>query len=415
MVDAAPFAALRYDPAVAGDPAATSAPAYDLLDPVSYLTHRTASPYTVLELLAPDGAYRRSAELYERWRRSGVLVPESPAVYRYLEREHTDGGPTAQRGVLAAVRLEELGHGAVLPHEEIDTARMLDRLHRLEALPAELDPVYMILEDPPGELSALLAEVPAAPPVVVSSDEQGIDHLLWAWRERARLTRIRELLAGVRAVIADGHHRYARSLVYRDRQRARHAAPPGVEPPWERALAYLVDPHGEGTRVEAVHRLLAPVAPAQLAVLEEDFRVEAAPSDPTRLLAQLHRTPGRAFGLLTSAGAGRLLRARDDAALGTRLPAGHSQEWRQLDTAVVTHALLPRLGLAPGAVTYRSDARQAAAEVTRLPDAALLLLRPTPMQTVLRLAGARELLPYKSTRFAPKPRAGLLLRPLDPV
>jgi uncharacterized protein (DUF1015 family) len=430
LVDAAPFTALRYDPEVAGHPAATSAPAYDLIEPISYTQHRTANPYTVLELLAPEDAYARSRQLLTRWRRNGVLVPTGPAFFRYEEHELAVGEDEvihSQRGLLAAVRLESLDGGVILPHEEVDTARVAARLRRLEAVPAELDPVYMVLDDPPEELTRLLTSVPPGPPIVAVADEQGTDHRIWALSDPGTQERLRGLLTGTRAMIADGHHRYARSLAFRDRRRSQRAAAAGTsrssagtatseggpEPSWERVFAYLVDPRAGGPRIEALHRLLAPVSAAQLQLLRADFEVREAPADPGRLLALLQRTSGLAFGLIEPGGGGRLLRAVDDAALRSRLPTERSETYRRLEAAVLTHAVLPRLGLPAAAVTAIADPVRAAEAVSARADAALLLLRPPPFRVVLELASRHERLPYKSTRFLPKPRTGLLIRPLD--
>lgn len=414
MVDVAPFIALRYDPRVAGSAAATSAPAYDLIEPMSYAEHRTANPYTVLELMAPDEAFERSRQLFDRWSRSGVLVPEGPAMFRYEEHEIVAGGDPpvrAQRGLLVALRLEPLDGGMVLPHEEVDVERVAARLRMLEKVPAELDPVYMLLEDPPARLTELLTARPPAPPIVAATDERGADHRIWSIDDPATHVEVARLLAGTRAMIADGHHRYARSLAFRDRCRQRHTRQ-GPEPPWERVFAFLVDPLAGGPRVEAFHRLLSPIAPAQLEALLEDFEAVDAPTDARTLLAAVERERGHAFALVRADGRAQVLRARDDARLRARLPRERSEAWRQLDAAVLAHAVLPRLGLPPSSVRARVDAEAAIGEVTRSRDAALVLLRPPPIPTVMRVAGAGDRLPYKSTRFMPKPRTGLLLRPL---
>ena len=95
MVDAAPFRALRYEPAVAGDPATTSAPAYDELERFTYARHLQASPYTVLELLAPRAeSFAAAGAAYDRWRRTGVLVTDDrPGYYLYEEHELRHGVP----------------------------------------------------------------------------------------------------------------------------------------------------------------------------------------------------------------------------------------------------------------------------------------------------------------------------------
>ena len=45
--------------------------------------------------------------------------------------------------------------------------------------------------------------------------------------------------------------------------------------------------------------------------------------------------------------------------------------------------------------------------------ASLLILRPAPFGAVAAIAAGGETLPQKTTYFYPKPRDGLVLRPLD--
>lgn len=409
MVDAAPFRGLRYDPAVAGAVASTSAPAYDELDPLTYARHRTASPYTVLELLAPPdpaGSYRAAAAALARWRRTGVLVrDEAPAMYRYEEHELRHGVPWVQRGVLAAVALDH----HVLTHEAVDPDRVADRRARLEAVRADLSPVFALALDAPDDLHTRLAVPPVAPPLVALTDEAGVDHRVWALDDASELEALRRSLAGVRVLVADGHHRYAA---------ARAARRDHEEPAWQRTLMYVVDAADGGPEVCGVHRLVRGVAPAVLRQVLDDFDVQEAPATPQALRRQLETATGRVFGLLLGPRLARtvgltaaLLRPRDEQTLAARLPTGHSARWRDLDAAVLDHAVLPGVGAA--SMDHRADLSGAVAEVLDVPDAALFLLRPADAATAEALATAGEHMPPKTTYFRPKPRAGLVLRPLD--
>jgi len=414
VVDAAPFRGLRYDTAVAGDPASTSAPSYDDLDPITYAAHRTASPYTVLELLAPPdatGSYRAAGQALRRWRRTGVLRPEpSPAFYRYEEHELRRGVPTVQRGLLAAVALDEPGRdGAFLTHEDVDPARVADRRRRLEAVRADLAPVFALATAGPAELRERLAEPPREPPVVALTDEAGVDHRVWAVTDPGQVAALRRALAPVRVLVADGHHRYAAALA------ARVERPEG---PWHRTLVYVVDATGDGPEVRGVHRLVRGVDRAALRRVGEDFTLEEAPAAAGALRDRLEAVSGRGFGLLVAPPlaaavgmASALLRPRDERRLAARLPQRRSPRWRALDTAVLDHAVLPGLGAT--AVEYRADLDAAAAAVRSSRDALLFLLRPVDVRTAEAFAAAGEHMPAKSTYFRPKPRAGLVLRALD--
>lgn len=419
MVDAAPFRGLRYAPDVAGDPASTSAPAYDALEPFTYTHHRTASPYTVLELLAASrhdaaaaSAYAAAGGAYRRWRRTGVLRADpTPAFYRYEQHELRGGVPVVQRGVLAAVGVDPPG-GAVLAHEEVDPARVADRWARLEAVPVDLAPVFSLAFDLPAEVTELLTGQPPSPPVVALTDETGVDHRVWALPDPDSVEAVRKGLAGVRVVIADGHHRYAAAL----RAREHHDGDA-----WQRTLMHVVDAVGSAPQVLAVHRLISGLAPDAGRRLTAEFEVEPAPEEPAGLARRLAQAPGRAFGLVLGAEAApelgprwMVLHARDDAALSARLPRERSPRWRGLDAAVLDYAVLPGLGVTDlGGIDHRADLSAACAEAASSRHGALFVLRPVEASTIHALAADGEPMPPRTTHVRPKPRAGLLMRALE--
>lgn len=395
MVDAAPFRALRYEPSVAGDPATTSAPAYDELERFTYARHLQASPYTVLELLAPrEESFAAAGAAYDRWRRTGVLVTDDrPGYYLYEEHELRHGVPALQRGLLAAIRVADPD---VLAHERVDPARVAQRVRRLAAVPADLAPVFA-LHVGSATLGNLLAKPAGSPPVIACTDEAGGDHRIWALHEPDHVATITASLAELRVVIADGHHRWAA------------AAARAGRPPSDRTLVYLVDASLHGPQLLPVHRLLRHLPADVEDRLAPDFAL--VPTTPRMLLATLARQTGLAFGLRLPGGRASVLVARDEQALRARLPGERTAAWRGLDTAVLTHGVLPALG--GSNPVYRSDPAAAAQEMESAGAGGLLLLRPVSAETVYACAAAGEPMPPKTTWFRPKPRAGLIMRSLD--
>jgi uncharacterized protein (DUF1015 family) len=398
VVDAAPFRALRYDPAVAGDPATTSAPAYDELERFVYARHRTASPYTVLELLTRTGvppSYRWAGAALRRWERTGVLVTDAkPAYYLYEEHELRSGVPAVQRGVLAAVAV---GDRRVHAHERVDAARVADRVARLSEVPVDLAPVFAVYRGAPDTLRRVLRRPPNRPPLLAMTDEAGLDHRVWRLDAPVEVEQIRDGLADVQAVIADGHHRYAAAVA--------------MDGSSSRTLMYLVDAEEHGPQILAVHRLLHGVGDSAFSDLAPEVEATPAPADITTLATMLDRQDGRAWAVRLPGNRALLLSVRDEAALQARLPGGRSAAWRALDTAVLQHAVLPRLR--PESIEYRTDPVAAAAEVEQRQTGALLLLRPVDVAAVYACAAAGDPMPPKTTWFRPKPRAGLVMRSLD--
>jgi uncharacterized protein (DUF1015 family) len=425
MVAAGPFRGLRFDPDVVGEHAQVTAPPYDVISPEARDAYEAMSPYNVVRLIlarpgpdAPgdpgtrgaDGAgYRHVADLLAAWEAEGVLRRDtSPCLYVYEEIYHLRGARRVQQGVLASVALDDSGTW-VVPHERTMAGPVADRLRLLAATAANLSPVFGVYAGAGGP-AAVLDEVTATRPALDCVDETGVRHRLWPVADPVRIAAWRERMAAQRVLIADGHHRYRTSLAYRDAMRAANGGRSG---PWDEVLMFLVDADLHGPAVLAVHRLLAGLDGATvLAGLEGDFDARPAAS-PAEAEAQLGRLAADAvaFGLY----AGRrswLLVARDPAALAAE--AGRDR--RMLDVEVLHGPVLSkRLGVSDfeGRVAYESDLAAAVARVDQDAAASLIILRPAPFAAVAEIAGGGETLPQKTTYFYPKPRDGLVLRPLE--
>jgi uncharacterized protein (DUF1015 family) len=415
MVAAAPFRGLRFDPAVVGDPVLVIAPPYDVIGPEARGAYEAMSPYNMVRLILPrpgeggqDG-YRPAGRLLARWRSEGALrLDTTPSLYVYEETYTLRGERRVQRGVLASVTLDDTATW-VLPHERTMAAPVADRLALLEATGVNLSPVFGVYAGQ-GRAAAAVAGVTATPPALDCVDDAGVGHRLWPVSDPEPVAAWCELLADRRVLIADGHHRYRTSLAYRDAMRATH---PGRGGPWDELLMLLVDADLHGPAVLAIHRLLAgPDGAAVLAGLEADFHARPAGS-PAEAEALLGALPAEAvaFGLY---GGGRswLLVARDPAALAAE--AGRVR--RMLDVEILHGPVLSkRLAVDDfeQRVAYESDLVQAVRQVDEGAFSSLVLLRPARFADVAAVAAVGEILPQKTTFFYPKPRDGLVLRPLE--
>jgi uncharacterized protein (DUF1015 family) len=421
MVAAAPFHGLRFDPDVVGDHAQVTAPPYDVISPEGRAAYEAMSPYNVVRLIlarpGPDDAperdgtadYRSVAALLARWQADGVLRRDtSTCLYVYEELYELGGTRRVQRGVLASVALDDTGTW-VVPHERTMAAPVADRLRLLEATGVNLSPVFGVYAGAGGP-AAVLDGVTATEPALDCADERGVRHRLWVVADPDRIAAWRERMAPQRVLIADGHHRYRTSLAYRDAVRAANGDRPG---PWDELLMFLVDADLHGPAVLAIHRLLADLdGGAVLAGLEGDFdaRPAASPAEAERLLGELPEE-AVAFGLY-SGGRSWLLVARDPAGLAAE--AGRDR--RMLDVEVLHGPVLSkRLGVSDfeGRVAYESDLAAAVAAADQGAAASVLILRPARFGAVAEVAAGGETLPQKTTYFYPKPRDGLVLRPLE--
>jgi hypothetical protein len=102
-----------------------------------------------------------------------------------------------------------------------------------------------------------------------------------------------------------------------------------------------------------------------------------------------------------------------EAVLGS-VPPEAPPAWRRLDVVLAHHGLLARLwqrGDDPESVLIAHTVEDAVRTAADRAGVALLLRAPSPADVAaVARAGAR--MPRKSTLFVPKPRTGLVLRPL---
>jgi uncharacterized protein (DUF1015 family) len=436
-LELAPFRALRYDESVAGPLGPLTSPPYDVIDDAGVRHYEALSPYNVVRLILPrepDGTggtrYDGAAALLREWRTAGVLRADAePALYAYEMRD----GEAVTRGLIGALALVDPDAGIVLPHENTMAGTVSDRLALTAATEANTETIYLVY-DGGGAASAVVSDVGAHPPLAEATTEDGLTHRVWAITDPAILAAVAGDLATRRAVIADGHHRYAN---FRQHQADRHAAGAG-RGPWDYGLAFLVDATAFGPQVHAIHRVVPGLRAADAAARAESaFTVRrldgagtggSAPSDAAgssgaagdsgrddalEALAQAGKG-GTAFVLAGPDGRW-LLTDPDPAALAEHLPAGASDAWRALDVTVAHHVLIRAVwGVTDDEehVWYRHDAPSAEAAAAEHEGTALLL-NPTPVEAVIAVAAAGERMPRKSTYFTPKPRTGLLLRAYD--
>ncbi len=288
-----PFRALRY--AVPdSDLSLVTSPPYDVVDDVGAAVLEELSPSNVVRLIlprdTPDVQDRpaAAAALLAAWRRDGVLRQDpEPALYVY-EQAEPDGGHV-QRGLLGALALTPSEDGVVLPHEDTMAGVVAERLALYSAVRADLEPILLVHDgglsaqadpkpvdrpssgdgagEPPrpasgrGATSELVSGVDREPALVDAVLPDGRRHRLWAVTDPGVLAAVAADLLPRRAVIADGHHRYA---TYLRRQADRHAAGDGPGP-WDLGLALLVDAQEHGPCVHAVHRVVRGVPAAELA------------------------------------------------------------------------------------------------------------------------------------------------------
>ena len=354
MAELRPFPALRYDAERAGPLESLVAPPYDVLSEAQRDEYLAKSPYNVVHLTLPDSEEQAGHD-FRAWREEGILREEEPTFWA-LEQDYVgpDGVARIRRGIVASLKAEPYEAGVVLPHERTHREVKEGRLRLVEAVGAQLEPIFLLYEGPP--------------PV---SQPEGDPELEV---EGAKLWRVAEVDAIVNAfrdrqlMIADGHHRYETTVEY--------AARGGS--PW--LMVVLVSTSDPGLTIFPTHRTAGRFDPS-------NSLLQGNGSDPRAALESLPADRPAA-----------VVYTREGVAVAEGPPG-------QLDTQLVET-------LVPGQVGYTAYVDEALAAVDEGRAEAAFLLRPTRIEDVFAVAKRGEVLPQKTTYFYPKLVSGLLFHPL---
>ncbi|MCV2488999.1 DUF1015 domain-containing protein [Geodermatophilus sp. YIM 151500] len=429
-LDVRPFRALTYRRHDPEHLARVSSPAYDLVSPSGRDRLAGADPHNVVRLILPRGGVangsnagppaadpppagdplRSAAGTLASWRADGVLVRDVvPALWVY-ELQPPDGAP-ATVGWLGAVALPPAGSSAVLPHEDTYPPAVEGRRALLAATATDLEPI-VLAHDPSPRAAELARDVSLRPATLAFRDDDGVWHRLWRVTDEPTLRQVVGALAATQAVIADGHHRFAAAL-------AHHRSDPR-RPGSDAVLALVTSSGPGGLRVEAIHRVV-PDLPFDRAVATAATRFTVSEVGSGRDCPEAERLartwlaePG-ARGLLVSDGRRVVALTEPSAEALAAVPTEAPAAWRGLDVVLAHHALLDgpwSVPDDPATVVIAHDVSAALRTAAERSGTAVLLRPPSPADVAaVARAGAR--MPRKSTLFVPKPRTGLVLRPLD--
>jgi uncharacterized protein (DUF1015 family) len=396
-----PFTGVRYDVARV-DLSAVIAPPYDVIDPGerARLVGRHSANAARVELPEPDhraglDRYAAAAAQLERWLSEGIVARDgTPSFYVY---RMTSPGGHATTGVIGALGIDDASAGEILPHEQTLVKPRSDRLDLLRATRTNLSPIWGL------SLSSGLRDTFAASgaPDARALDDDGISHELWVVDKPDPIASIRKAVETSPVVLADGHHRYETARTYR----AEIATPGAPRSPSggygaDLVMAYIVELAEGQLEVGPIHRGLSglPDGLDLVDAFSSWFDVTRAGEFDERTVGALGES--EALALVMPSGAW-LLSPKD----GTSEAAGAG-----LDSSMVALVIAE---LPDHELEFYNSWQEGVQAVAAERAQAVVLLRPVTVAQISEWAHAGRRMPPKSTYFYPKPRTGMVFRPLD--
>lgn len=390
MADVRPFAGFRYDPKKVSL-TKVLCPPYDVIDADQAARLRSEPLNAVhMELPAGEGAekYAGAAAIWKRWRSSGVLTRDLiPSLYVVEERYSWDGKPYKRVGFLSALGVTDEAAADVVAHERTLAKPKEDRLNLLDAVGANVSPIFGLFPDPTGAVRKTLAKATKGKPVATGTTAGGVKYRLWQLADKKALETISKTLKSKKVLIADGHHRFE---VSREHWRR------GKVPERETVLAYLCPEEDKGLIVLPTHRV---TAPDNLEAFTQEHCKVVECRSRAELLKLLQRSKSPyAYGLLTADGY-RLAEPKTPGGC----KSGLCVEW--LGAKLLS-------GVSPDEIKYSPDAKRAE-QLAAERRGAVVFVKPMEVPMIRKAVKAVGLLPQKSTYFYPKIATGLVFKLLE--
>lgn len=305
-------------------------------------------------------------------------------------------GGHEQTALVAEVALDDYDRGHIAPHEHT-RADLEERLAaHLETLGASANPVSLA-HPADARLQAIRTRATAGPPAVRFTSHDGVEHTIWTTEDPGPIAEIEAAAHALpRLYITDGHHRFAAAARVAAARRAAGGGRPDAPDQWLLAALFPADELRILPFHRAVQRPREASARDLLARLGDHVTVRALsrPQTPERAHHFVAYLDGRWYELS--------VRDTGDGPLDT------------LDVVVLQrHVLAPAFGITQPRIDPRLHYLAGGSDAVRAycdhEHAIGFVVRATTMDQLMAVADAGLVMPPKSTRFDPKPRAGLFL------
>jgi len=404
-----PLRGIHFDPERVGrDLGAVLSPPYDVVDDDHAILLEEKHPYNSvrLELCVPPAdpapaRYENAAAMWSSWRNEGVLVQDpAPSLYVYRHSFQHEG----RRFVRTAI-VGRLG-GGVAPHEETMAAPKEDRRRLLRACAAQFSPILALYEDPGGRVKSRVEAELKGRTAALSASLGDEEISLWRLDDEPTVAGLAADIAPLRAVIADGHHRYQSVRQYLE-ERSGSDDRPGV-------LAALVATSDPGLLVLPTHRLIrARSEGIDLRIIDAvanslGGRGEIIPLvDPSRpdFPRSLPKS-GESETTFVAVSGGRSWLIRCECGIAGALET--------MDGAIGIALEIGASSGPSGMIEYVQDTGWAMEEVLDGRAGAVILVPPVSLDEIISKACQGKRFPRKTTYFYPKAPAGLLMLDLEP-
>lgn len=354
------------------------------------------------------------------WKKQGILVQDSlPAIYVYYQHFTLPGSKKSyvRKGFICNITASHWDENIILRHENTMPHSVNDRLKVLEDTKLNVSATHGLYFDDKFQLEKHMDES-MLNPLYETEDYQGVKDVLSVIHDYELIKKFVQLIDKQNIILADGHHRYESSMIYRQQEIQKNPNHTGEEA-YNFHLMYLTNAEADDLRILPTHRIISDLKGFDktqfLNRLEKYFIFKPVhnPNDLNEIIL------GKkwAFGLLIG-----------DTAIKVRLkPEAHAlldwdfpQEIKELELTVMHYFIIEKgLGI-PGKehrncreITFERNFSNCLSKTISGEAQLAIITQEIEMEEVKKVCDSGFTLPQKSTYFYPKTICGYLFSSID--
>lgn len=349
------------------------------------------------------------------WKQKGIIVQDDlPAIYVYYQYFSLPGSDKerVRKGFIANLRIYDWDEDVLLRHESTMPFSVEDRISVLDHTQMNVSPTHGLYTDATHEIEEYLDNA-MLHPLYETEDYQGVRDVLAVIHDAKVIKRIIEIIEDKQIILADGHHRYEGSLLYKKQREANNPEHKGTEG-YNYHLMYFTNTESDDLRILPTHRVISGIDQFSkkdlLNKLDKYFFIKPIeePSDVNEVILGKQW----AFGLLVD---GEAYKVRLKPEMIDSISWNFPDSIKQLDLTVMHYFIIEKCLGIPGKdqrgsknLTFERNFAKCLQMVEYGDAQCALITKDISIDTVKEVCYSGYTLPQKSTYFYPKVICGFL-------
>lgn len=416
MAEIKPFRAWRYNPKLKEDIDKLVSPLFDVVSE-NQRKQLYQEPYNSIHLSVPSGedsilsASRRLID----WKMNGVIVQDNlPSIYVYYQYFSLPGSSKeyVRKGFIANLKIYDWDDKVLLRHESTMPYSVNDRIEILDKTLLNVSPTHGLYTDHEHELEAYLDEAIESP-IYETEDYQGVRDVFSVIQDVEVIRSIINKIKDKQIILADGHHRYEGSLLYRQKRMKENPNHSGEEG-YNYHMMYFTNTESDDLRILPTHRLVSDIPDFSEAQLLEQLAKYffIKPIEEAYNVNEVILGKKWAFGLLFN---GRTFKIRLKPEMISAIDWKFPESIKQLDLTVMHYFVFEKCLKIAGSKQRGSKHFKFERNFTKCLHAVeneeaqfAIITKDISIETVKEVCYSGYTLPMKSTYFYPKAICGFL-------